>query len=350
MLPEKLTHFLRAMWSDAEVDIADFAVIAGGYSEETYRFDAKVRRGGTETTMPMILRKDPPPLANILPTSREVEHELLMLVAEHTNIPVAKSYVAVMDPAVFGEPAMLIERMRGSGEPSALFHGGAHAEQAEGVATHICELMAELHMTDPGKLNPGGRLNDIRGEGIEVSSWDAYMDSMLGYYVRRYPEMEYDPAPVFLDVFLQMRRSMPRPLPLRVVHGDYNPSNFLYEGGRVTAVIDWENSHIGDPREDLGWLRQMDLLTNTDIMGSVRVDGGFLGHYNKITGFNVTEEEVDWFRLFTGANIGIPVMSAVARRVRREHEELMHLYIMQPVMVAQLSWAQGLGYPMEVGA
>ncbi len=351
MLTDQLTHYLRSKWPDAEVDVSDFAVIAGGYSQETYRFDAHVKpHHGEPTVYPMILRKDPPPLANILITDRVQEHNLLGNVAEHTNIPVAKSYWAESTPDAFSEPAMIIERVRGSGEPSALFHGGPNASQAEGVATHICELLAELHMTDPAKLNPDGALNDPRKEGIEVSSWEAYMDTTLAYYLRRYPEMEYDPAPVFLDAFLTMRRNRPKPAPLRVVHGDYNPSNFLYEGGRVTAVIDWENAHIGDPREDLGWLKHMDVLTNTDLFGSVKADGGFLGHYNRITGFDVTDEEVEFFRLFTSANIGIPVVSAVARRVRREHHELMHLYIMQPVLVSQLAFGQMLHYPMEGGS
>jgi aminoglycoside phosphotransferase (APT) family kinase protein len=28
-----------------------------------------------------------------------------------------------------------------------------------------------------------------------------------------------------------------------LVHGDFNPANFLYDNGRVTALIDWENAH-----------------------------------------------------------------------------------------------------------
>jgi hypothetical protein len=37
-------------------------------------------------------------------------------------------------------------------------------------------------------------------------------------------------------------------------HGDVGPGNFLHEGGRVTAMLDWELCHHGDPHDDLGML------------------------------------------------------------------------------------------------
>jgi hypothetical protein len=39
-----------------------------------------------------------------------------------------------------------------------------------------------------------------------------------------------------------------------VVQGDTGPGNFLYEDNRVSAVLDWELAHLGDPHDDLGWL------------------------------------------------------------------------------------------------
>ncbi len=36
-----------------------------------------------------------------------------------------------------------------------------------------------------------------------------------------------------------------------LLHGDYWPGNILWEKGRVTAVIDWEDAQFGDPLADL---------------------------------------------------------------------------------------------------
>lgn len=49
-----------------------------------------------------------------------------------------------------------------------------------------------------------------------------------------------------------------RTLPLRqdaLLHLDYHPRNIVFEHGRVTGVIDWENVRAGDPRADVARTR-----------------------------------------------------------------------------------------------
>jgi aminoglycoside phosphotransferase (APT) family kinase protein len=42
--------------------------------------------------------------------------------------------------------------------------------------------------------------------------------------------------------------------PACLVHGDCHPGNILIDGETVTAMIDWEEAVMGDPRIDLSWL------------------------------------------------------------------------------------------------
>lgn len=44
---------------------------------------------------------------------------------------------------------------------------------------------------------------------------------------------------------------MPPPV---IVHGDAGPGNFLFDGDKVTALLDWELVHYGDPMADLAML------------------------------------------------------------------------------------------------
>jgi aminoglycoside phosphotransferase (APT) family kinase protein len=39
-----------------------------------------------------------------------------------------------------------------------------------------------------------------------------------------------------------------------LVQGDTGPGNFMYDGDRVTAIVDWELAHVGDPMDDIAWL------------------------------------------------------------------------------------------------
>jgi len=41
---------------------------------------------------------------------------------------------------------------------------------------------------------------------------------------------------------------------LVVCHGDIGPGNFMHDGEQVTAMLDWEFVHVGDPMDDLAWL------------------------------------------------------------------------------------------------
>lgn len=50
-----------------------------------------------------------------------------------------------------------------------------------------------------------------------------------------------------------LRRNAPTEVSrISLVQGDTGPVNFLFEADRVSAVIDWEWGHFGDPMEDLG--------------------------------------------------------------------------------------------------
>jgi hypothetical protein len=58
-----------------------------------------------------------------------------------------------------------------------------------------------------------------------------------------------------LLTFQWLRRNIPAP-PTRpaLVQGDTGPGNFVYVDDRVSAILDWECAHFGDPMEDLGHL------------------------------------------------------------------------------------------------
>ncbi len=343
----KLATLIERLRPDAErVEIVDFMQIAGGFSRETFRFDAIIRSADGEARHPLILRKDPPEAVAILHTSRADEHDLIESVRRNTSVPVTESLGYEMDRSMFGEAAMVLRRADGSPTTSDLFNGGCDADQVDDVVRHLCESLVELHQSDIATIDPGGALNDPRGVGIDTSSWDSYMDSTFEYYIAGYDNINFDPSMcILLDAFLTLRRNKPRPLPLSVVHGDFNPANFLYADGRVTALIDWENSRVGDPREDLGWMVMMDSLSNTSVMSHPVDEGGFLAYYNKLTGLDITEEEVGYFILFGTSNIAVPVNAAIKRRIEGQSSELLHLYLVQSSAPALIGIARLLQYP-----
>jgi aminoglycoside phosphotransferase (APT) family kinase protein len=240
---------------------------------------------------------------------------------------------------------MIIERATGSGQTSALFNGGADEDQAESVIKHLCEVLVELHKCPINKIDPDGALTDPFCRGIKTESWDIFMDSTIEFFESSFKSLNYDPAMIILlDAVYTLRRNKPRAMPLSIVHGDFNPANFLYKDGQVSALIDWEASRIGDPREDLGWMVLMDVYSNTHVMDYPKKEGGFLAYYNKLTGNDITPEELGYFMLFGTMEIAVPVQQFVARRVHKEFTLLLPLYVAQTSMAVLPAMAQAMGY------
>ena len=108
----------------------------------------------------------------------------------------------------------------------------------------MADLLADVHAIDPSQ-----RYRDALGRplydpaGAEVRRWEAEVDRA---------KVEPQPELVFVAGWLWEHRPAP-PERTVVVHGDFRPANVLVEDGHVTALLDWEFAHLGDPAEDLGW-------------------------------------------------------------------------------------------------
>ena len=147
-------------------------------------------------------------------------------------------------PGLFGYDeglrAALYERVPGRPD----LNNADPAEQRS-VFEHFMEILGAWHSLDAGQLGLGDRL-----------PWpeDAYQAAMLEVdkveAESRSGELG-EPLVTFATEWL--RRHVPADLDRVVLlQGDTGPANFLFADGRVTAVIDWEWAHFGDPMEDLG--------------------------------------------------------------------------------------------------
>ena len=63
------------------------------------------------------------------------------------------------------------------------------------------------------------------------TDWDSYIDSAIDIYVRAEAEMA-DSSPIIRYVSAWLRANSPPPVPLGLVHGDFQPGNILVADGR----------------------------------------------------------------------------------------------------------------------
>ena len=113
----------------------------------------------------------------------------------------------------------------------------------EGRAVGLARLLASYTRV---------RLDSLPATVERPSSWPDYMASCEERWravERAYPE----PVPLLRYIAGWLEANRPEAVPLSLVHGDMQPNNVLIDAHETFYAVDWEMTHIGDPREDLGW-------------------------------------------------------------------------------------------------
>lgn len=267
-LGRRLEHFLAVAEPARTAQVLACDLITGGYSRISAR--ARVRwDGGREQTY--ILRGDPAPGHGVFVSDRDAEWSLLR--ALHDAGPVATPSARWYDS---------------TGE-----HLGSKCIVMEAAdATSLQDQLAAMDDPWPGAelfIDTFARVHDtpVNLLGLDVpTDWSSYLDGVFDRYDRiadRHPSC----APVLRYVTSWARAHRPPPAPLGLVHGDCQPGNVLVDAAGTPLVIDWEFTHVGDPREDLGYYTQIPLRPNVYWADPER----FLARYRERSG--LTEEQLN---------------------------------------------------------
>jgi aminoglycoside phosphotransferase (APT) family kinase protein len=190
---------------------------------------------------------------------------------------------AVRIPALFAarEDALLVARADGSPELDAL-----PAPQRAEILLDYADALADLHAVDaarlelPGFARPQAPRDHARQE---LALWRRIFEAR----VRR-------PAPLARFAFGWLERNAPESPHTVLCHGDAGPGNFLHDGVRVTALLDWEFAHLGDPMDDLGWLAFRGHHMNADA-GDF---GAQLARWSQRTKLSVDPARIAYYRAF----------------------------------------------------
>ena len=115
-----------------------------------------------------------------------------------------------------------------------------------GIVDDFAPILARLHAADPSamalpSLHPVRSVSDHVVEELDI--WERRLDA------------SGVPDPFLTACFAWLRGHVPDVAgPPSLVQGDTGPGNFLHDGTRVTAMLDLELAHLGDPMEDLAWV------------------------------------------------------------------------------------------------
>ncbi len=211
--------------------------LTGGASLQTWAFD--VEAGGS--SYPLILRRrgdsgEAEVFETSLPLS--VEARLLNTVAD-AGVAVARLVRDCPYEDGLGE-AYVVSRVAGDTLGRRIAVNEAFAPARAVLGQQCGEALARIHAVEPASLPPSLQVEDAR----------AVLDRYANIYRR-----SSGPRPVIEAALKWMYARLPDPVAPGLVHGDFRNGNLMVDPKKgLTAVLDWELAHLGDPAEDLGWL------------------------------------------------------------------------------------------------
>lgn len=160
----------------------------------------------------------------------------------------------------------------------------------DGVMRHLMEVVADLHQRDlepthlPEFVMPRTPLEhallEVEAmEEPELHPVSVCKTNTLAAFGKRWL-INHAPPTVEKTVLLQ---------------GDTGPANFLYdpESARITAVIDWEWAHYGDPMEDLGniWVRDFFYPSAGGDLTE------YFKYYARLTGVTLDRSTIEYYKI-----------------------------------------------------
>src|SRR5208282_1762610 len=290
----KLTDYFRARMAAASgVRIVSLKRIAGGSSRETYAFDLEWSENGERRTRPLIARRDP--TGGLLQTSREREFRVIEAMYR-AGIKVPEPLYLELDGAVMERPFFVMERAPGRvGGMGAL-----PAEEPEPLRAQIADdFLSELARMQALDYRAIGLdwLGEPRGPFdaacMQVAHWRKIYDrDRMG-----------ENYPVLAAAFAWLEANPVGTDRIVVAHGDFRSGNYLYDDARgITAMLDWELAHLGDPMEDLGWA-SMTFWGRGELAGGLMEREAFYRLYENKTGYRVDRERLFFYQVLGNAKM-----------------------------------------------
>jgi aminoglycoside phosphotransferase (APT) family kinase protein len=186
------------------------------------------------------------------------------------GFPVANVIAYETSHEILGQPFFLMDFVQGS----SVFRPE--------TADDYIRLLHRLHQIDWDSkhfehLERPASMNAPAWNVVE-HLYDVYRTHLLG-----------EPSPLIEECVQWLRNHAPETEQITLVHGDPGPGNYLTQDGKITILVDWEFTALGDPYEDwayLVWMRGAPFLPEDD----------WLARIERVLGKKLDRQRMKWWK------------------------------------------------------
>lgn len=285
---------------------------SGGASRQTWGFDAILDDG---SVLKLVLRRDPPHAADAPPQSfenslaidRATEFAVMRAAGLH-GVP-APQMLFIAEPGDGVGDGYVMKSVGGTAIARELLRAPRFEQARQRIPAQLGTILATLHAVPLSALPP-----------LRVGTAESVIATM-----RRALDVTGEPHPVFeLALSWLERRMPPAPATPGFVHGDFRTGNYLADEQGITAILDWEIAHLGDPLEDLGWL-----CVKSWRFGAVDKPAGGFGSreelwdaYEAAGGAKVNRDHARWWEILGTARWGVICMTQAWKHLSGAEESM----------------------------
>jgi aminoglycoside phosphotransferase (APT) family kinase protein len=284
-LAPRIAAFL-AQRQGRPVRLSDWKRFPAGFSWITIGFTATPEEGGAQH---LILRiGDPRGL--LAPYRAEPEFRAMELLQGVPALPVPRVFAFSDDPSIIGAPFLVTGRVEG--DTPMPWRGDADQRAPAHVASlsdDFTDALAALHRVDFTGSKLGelwGRVDTATVAREQVRYWSEH----AGVGTSRVP-----PQLHYAMRWLEQRAPAARQV--GIVHGDFRVGNFLQHEGRITAILDWELVHAGDPHEDIAWAGLRIFSAGSQRIGGLVDRERFFSRYAEKAGYVPDPAVIRWYEV-----------------------------------------------------
>lgn len=299
-LKPRLAEYLKSQTGD-DWTLKSFTRFAVGFSWITFGFTGKDSSG---KTWPLILRLGPP-YGLFAPYSAAPQHNALKLL-EDSDVPAPRSYWWSDDEAILGAPFFICEKVAGDAPVPWNSDGspGFDEDYRQNIGRQFVSALAAQHRVDCANVEGFGE--EARGLTVDnaalrqIELWEA---NKQRWALRSYPLLEF--------ALHWLRERLPVAPRISLIHGDYRLGNFLEKDDRITAILDWELVHLGDPHEDIGWAFLPQFSAGSGLVCQLVSREEFIKQYEVEAGFKLNPESLQFYQLYNLVKLTLTHMAAV---------------------------------------